>query len=167
MRLTTIETERLRLHPLSVADAADMVAVLADESLYEFTGGEPPDLDTLQRRYRSQVAGSGADDEIWCNWIIHTTVDAAAVGFVQADVNTTSTELAWVVGIAAQGTGIGTEAATAVREWLAGEGVERFCAHIRPDHLASQLVAERIGLTRTGELDDDGEEIWASAAAPG
>ena len=34
-----ISTERLDLVPLTVEDADEMVTVLADEGLYEFTGG--------------------------------------------------------------------------------------------------------------------------------
>jgi RimJ/RimL family protein N-acetyltransferase len=47
-------------------------------------------------------------------------------------------------------------------EWLVGQGVSRVTAHIHPRHIASQRVALAIGLTVTGELDDEGEAIWAS-----
>jgi hypothetical protein len=47
-----IRTTRLVLQPLDPPDAAEMVDVLADPLLYEFTGGEAPDFDTLERRYR-------------------------------------------------------------------------------------------------------------------
>ena len=54
-----ITTRRLVLHPLAVADAAEMAEVLADLDLYVFTGGEPPTLGELETRYAWQVKGSG------------------------------------------------------------------------------------------------------------
>ena len=51
---------QLLLCPLTVADAAEMVEVLADPTLYAFTGGEPPTLAELEQRYARQVAGQAA-----------------------------------------------------------------------------------------------------------
>jgi len=157
-----IETERLVLHPLKVGDADEMLAVLADGSLYEFDGGEPPTLDSLRTRYRHQVSGSGTPDEIWLNWIIRTAENDRAVGFVQADLVGDTAELGWLVGVADQGTGVATESASAVTDWLVGHGVRRIEAHIQCDHLASLAVAERLGLSDTGAVDADGEMVWAS-----
>ncbi|MEX1005140.1 MAG: GNAT family N-acetyltransferase [Acidimicrobiia bacterium] len=56
--------------------------------------------------------------------------------------------------------GYATEASVAMRNWLAGQGVVRFTAHIHPDHSASIAVATKLGLHPTGELDDKGEMIW-------
>ena len=163
MILSTIETERLELRPLRVSDAGEMVPVLADATLYEFTGGEPPSLEALKHRYRSQTAGSGEPDEIWCNWIIRTKIDARAVGVVQTTITGRSADIAWVIGVSYQGRGLATEAAKVVCDWLTRNGVTRIEAHIHPQHVASQTVAARSGLVRTGESDSDGEEIWASA----
>jgi len=51
-------SERLLLEPLAVDHAAGMVDVLADPSLYEYTGGEAPSLDLLDGRYAAQTVGS-------------------------------------------------------------------------------------------------------------
>lgn len=45
--------------------------------------------------------------------------------------------------------------------WMATQGIGRLIAHIHPDHHASAKVARAVGLTPTGELDADGERIWA------
>ena len=155
-----INSDRLQLTPLRAADAAEMVEVLADQELYRFTGGEPPSLDQLHQLYHRQSAGSGRDDEIWHNWVIR--LDGKAIGYVQATVKHTTADLAWVVGSSAQGFGYGTKAATAMRDWLASHQVQRFTAHIHPDHAASAAIAAKLGLEPTGEIDDDGEMIWAS-----
>jgi len=40
-------------------------------------------------------------------------------------------------------------------------GIGRLVAHIHPDHIASGKVASTLGLHRTGEIDSDGEVVWA------
>lgn len=150
------------LRPLRVGDAAEMVTVLADSSLYEFTGGTPPTASELTDRYRQQIAGPGEPGEQWCNWIIRERPDERAVGFVQATVVGDLADLAWVLGAPDQGRGIATEAVVAVRNWLVENSIRRIEAHIHPGHRASGAVAERIGMARTGECDDDDEEIWAA-----
>jgi RimJ/RimL family protein N-acetyltransferase len=158
--LSKIVTERLELWPLAMSDVDEMVAVLADEALYEFTGGEAPTREALQQRYHRQLAGPTNQGEYWLNWITRTKADQHAVGFTQATVVGRSADVAWLVGIKDQGLGIATEAAHAVGSWLASIGIEHLRAHIHPLHAGSQAVATRLGMHRTGELDQEGEEIW-------
>lgn len=161
---TELRTDRLVLTPLEVEDAAEMVTVLADPALYEFTGGSPPSLDKLEHRYRAQVIGPPRSEEVWHNWILRLLGPKTAIGFVQATVVGGSAELAWVVGLAWQGRGYAIEGAMAMRDWLAAMGTTRFTAHIHPDHHASGKVAIAIGLHRTTEVDKDGEVIWIATA---
>lgn len=155
-----IRTDRLTLRPLVPSDAAEMVEVLADPELYTFTGGEAPDLETLEQRYRAQVGGPPDGDEIWLNWIARSNQDHRAVGFVQATVVHQAADVAWVVGAKHQRRGFASEAAQAMSRWLAANGVRHITAHIHPRHVASQKVAIAIGLSATGETDKDGETIW-------
>ena len=161
-----IATRRLVLDPLAVTDATEMVEVLADPVLYEFTGGAPPTLAELETRYTRQVEGSGNPGEIWCNWIVRRAVDRRAVGFVQATVIADAADLAWLIGVAYQGHDFASEAAQAMSDWLVGHGIDRsrLTAHIHPEHQASQIVAGRIGLHPSEEIDDDGETVWTSAS---
>ncbi len=163
--LPSVKTERLVLRPLRVSDAAEMVKVLADSSLYEFTGGEPPTVSELVNRYQQQTAGPGMPGEHWCNWIICVGSRGRAVGFVQATIVGDVADLAWVLGADDQGRGFATEAVIAVYDWLAENSVRRIEAHIHPRHETSQAVAQRIGMVRTGECDDEDEEIWAAELA--
>src|SRR6186997_2949455 len=57
-----IRTQRLELVALRMADAEEMVTVLADPALHEFTGGQPASLDELRGRYTSWAGGSGSVD---------------------------------------------------------------------------------------------------------
>jgi RimJ/RimL family protein N-acetyltransferase len=61
--------------------------------------------------------------------------------------------------------GLASEAAAALVAWaLTQPGVQRVRATIRPDHVASQGVAERAGLRRTGRIEQDPDEgpveVW-------
>lgn len=158
----SIETARLRLDPLSVDDADEMARVLADPSLYLFTGGEPPDVEALRARYEAQVRGRSPDGtETWRTWIVRLRATGEAIGYVQATIVDVRREadLAWVLGPDAQGRGLATEAASAVVARLADDGVARFTAHVRADHAASEGVARRIGLRPTDRVED-GERVW-------
>ena len=89
-----------------------------------------------------------------------------AVGFVQGTVTGDSSDVAWVGGVEWQGRGYASEAASAMCDWLATEGVQRFTAHIHPGHLASQRVAAFLGMQATDEIDEDGEAVWAAVRGP-
>ena len=51
----------ITLEPLRVDHASEMVEVLGDPALYEFTGGESPTLDELTARYAHQIGGASPD----------------------------------------------------------------------------------------------------------
>jgi len=148
---------------LRPADADEMVAVLGDPALHEFTGGRPATLDELRGRYTSWASGSGSSDELWLNWVVRRRIDSAAVGAVQATVlrpdKVPTSDVAWTVGIGWQGHGYATEAAVALVQWLFECGSETVIAHIHPDHSASARVAAATGLRPTDRLVD-GEIEW-------
>ena len=155
-----IKTDRLVLEPLRVQHADEMVDVLADPTLYEFTGGEPPGLAELRERYQWQVRGRSPDgSEEWLNWIIRLTADGRVIGFVQATIVDGHADVAWVVGVAWHGHGYATEAARAMIDSLSANGVQAVTAHIHADHAASAAVASRLGLVPTNEIED-GEIVW-------
>ena len=150
------------LESLRVEHADEMWSVLADQALYEFTGGEPPSRDALDERYRAQVAGSGRPEERWHNWIVRRTDSDEAIGFVQATAVDGVADIAWLVGVRHQGQGLAVQAVRAMVDELESSDVRRFTAHVHGDHQRSQRVASAVGLERTGAVDDDGEEIWGN-----
>jgi RimJ/RimL family protein N-acetyltransferase len=143
-----------------------MVEVLSNRDLYLFTGGDPPDLAGLEAQYEAQVTGPSLGEEVWHNWILRPNDTGEAVGFVQATVIGDSADVAWVVGVDWQGRGFASEAAAAMCNWLATQGVEKFTAHVHPGHAASQRVAASLGMQATDKIDSDGEVVWASPARP-
>lgn len=156
-----IRTERLVLEPLQLEHAGEMVDVLADPALYEFTGGSAPSQEELRERYRLQAAGRSHDgSEEWLNWIVRLAEDGRAIGFVQATIVDGRADIAWLIGIAWQGQGFATEAARALVEWLdAREDVGIITTHIKHGHHASAVVASRAGLSPTEEIEN-GEVVW-------
>jgi RimJ/RimL family protein N-acetyltransferase len=162
MTTDQLSSARLRLVPLTVADAAEMVGVLSGDALYAFTGGAPPGLDELRARYAGQVAGRSPDGrEEWRNWILRRQPGGQAVGYVQATITGEGrrAEIAWVVGLEWQGQGYATEAARALVSWLDSRGAQIIQAHIHPGHAASAAVASRAGLRPSG-VAEDGEQLW-------
>ena len=164
--MTTIVTDRLELRPLVPEDADEMVSVLGDERLHDFTGGHPLPRDELRARYERRAGGWSSDGtEQWCNWILRVRPGGDAVGFVQATVTDAgaAATVAWVVGVPWQGQGYAAEAAAAVAGWLAGAGVRTIEAHIHPDHEASGRVATWAGFAPSADMVD-GEVVWRRPA---
>ncbi|MDN5896301.1 MAG: GNAT family N-acetyltransferase [Nocardioides sp.] len=160
-------TARCRLEPLKTTHARVMVDVLADPGLHEFTGGSPPTLDQLQRRYDVQSVDHSADgQQWWCNWIVTVQGEGCPVGYVQATVapfgGVLQADVAWVIRLADQGRGLATEAARGMIGWLERHGVVRYAAYIHPEHAASAQIASRLGMHRTAATPD-GEIRWESA----
>lgn len=160
-------TEHLGLRPLALDDADAMTAVLADPSLYEFTGGEPPTHDALAHRYALQVRGSADGGERWINSIVVLGLERRPIGYVQATVplNGDPTEVAWVIGRPWQGKGYAGRAARLLLDDLARQGVNRVMAHIHPGHAASERIAKRLDMAAT-EVVVDGEVRWVGTTVP-
>lgn len=156
---------RLALRPLAVTDAGEMSRVLSDPALYDVISGEPPSEEALLERYARLVVGRSDDGSAkWVNDVV--LLDGEPVGYVQATVAghqaVTRAELAWVIGTPWQGRGAATQAARLLVDRLRRRGVVELVAHVAPGHAASQAVAHRLGMTRTGVVVDS-EERWHRA----
>ncbi|MEU6391330.1 GNAT family N-acetyltransferase [Streptomyces sp. NPDC046939] len=158
-----VTTPRLDLLPLEVAHAPEMAGVLADPALHTYIGGTPHTPDALRARYARLAAGSPDPAVTWLNWVIRLRAESCLTGTVQATVNGSVAEVAWVVGTPWQGRGIAGEAARGLVDWLAATGFSRtVIAHIHPDHHASAAVARSAGLAPT-DVVEDGETRWSRA----
>ena len=157
-----LSSARLRLVPVTVADAGEMVHVLSGAALYAFTGGSPPGPDELRARYARQAAGLAAQDPVAPLLLAVGRVPGGeAIGYVQATITGAGrrAEIAWVVGLDWQGRGYATEAARALVTWLDARGTTVIQAHIHPGHAASAAVAWRAGLRPAGTFQA-GEQLW-------
>jgi RimJ/RimL family protein N-acetyltransferase len=159
-----LATERLLLTPLIPIDADELVELLNDRRLYQFTGGYPPQLDELRSRFEGWAGRLSPDGrERWLNWVIRERPTKRAVGTLQATIRTGDiapvAEVAWVLGVHAQGHGYASEGARALVAHLLARGVGDIIAHIHPDHDASARVAAAIGMQPTEEWSE-GERLW-------
>lgn len=160
-----LDADGLRLEPLHVDHAEEMATVLDDTRLHTWTGGGPATVEQLRARYARQVRGRSEDGrQAWLNWVVRSTRDGAALGYVQATVEVGDdrpvAHLAWVVGVPHQGAGVGRRAAAPMLAWLRSKGVSRFVADVHPSHAASRAIVRALGMRETGEVVD-GEDRWA------
>ena len=159
-------TERLDLEPLTADHAAELAPVLDDDALHEFTGGAPLDAAALTERYARLAARRSPDGrQLWGNWVMRVRGTGMAVGTMQVTLPAGGpavgpAEVAWVVGVRAQGRGYAREAACGLVALLREAGWT-VAANIHPAHLASQRVARAAGLSPTAEVRD-GEIRWAA-----
>lgn len=163
-----IITARLVLRPLRIDDAEEMVGVLADLALHEFTGGRPASLEALNEQYASWVRGSGSATELWLNWIVRRRDDEVAIGTVQATCasgDRCEALVAWTIGTPWQRQGYASEATCGLLLWLRNQGIDSVVAHVHTDHAASIAVATRAGLQATDDVVD-GETVWRLEMEP-
>ena len=86
-------TTSIALRPLSVTDAPEMAAVLADPELYRYTGGEPPSVEGLERQYAVQTRGHSSDgSELWLNHIVVAGPEQEAVSYTHLTLPTIAAE---------------------------------------------------------------------------
>ena len=119
-------------------------------------------LDDVRARIRHWESRQSPDrDEIWLNWTVRLKEEGAAIGRLQATVKEDTAEMAWVVGHRYRSLGYASEASGCVARWLSKYfNLREVRANIHPDNKASQRVAEKIGLSRSGAFANEGEEVW-------
>jgi RimJ/RimL family protein N-acetyltransferase len=160
------QTARLAVEPIEAATADEVFPLLDDTALHRFTGDAPLGRDELRARYARLASRRSPDGaEIWGNWLLRERDSGLAVGTLQATLPAGGPAagpalVAWVIGTAAQGRSLASEAASSLVSRLSAEGW-RVCADIHPEHAASQGVARHAGLLPTGEVVD-GEIRYAS-----
>jgi RimJ/RimL family protein N-acetyltransferase len=161
-RAGMLETPRLRLVPTTVEHAAAFADVLEDPILHRHIGGDHrsrADWAAQLQIWSTRASPDGRQQ--WLNWAVGLLDDGTVIGWLQATVEDGHADIAFVIGMAWQGHGYAIEAAGAVVAHLLRHGVLRVGASIAPANRPSQSVVARLGFTRTGETDDDGEERWA------
>jgi len=166
--LREVDDARLKLIPQIRDHAREMHGLLNDPALYAYTGGGPPDsLEWLVNRFRLLESRRSPDGkQLWLNWVIREKASGRLVGYVQATVDGSTADAAWVIGTAHQGRGHATRAARLMLGELERMGVRQLTCHVNRQHTASIRVAEKLGFADTGSIED-GEAVFSQRLSTG
>lgn len=160
MTLPVIETGRLVLRALTMADWEPYAAMWADPRVTTFIGGEPRPRPLAWAKFGQAVAMDGLLG--YGKWAV---VDAAGGAFFGicgfADYQRGIAELdgcpecGWAFVAECWGRGIASEAVGAAVGWADRAGIAETRCMIDRANIASARVAERCGYAAFGELPDD------------
>lgn len=145
-----IETERFRLRAPKIGDFPIYARFLIDGDLADASGDEREEawLDFCQIVASWPLRGYGS-------WTADNR-QGRAVGavVVNHEFGDPEVELGWAVTADAEGQGVATETAGAVRSHLFGAmGFDTLVSYIDPVNLRSVAVAERLGATRDPQAE--------------
>lgn len=139
-------TDRLRFRLMTMADLADITAVL--HAFDPYRGDRPPSTRKDGVRWIEWQESNYAEHDFGL-WVVETH-DGDFVGdcgLTMQDVEgTPHVEVGYHVMPEVRRRGYATEAARAVRDCAAAAGVDHLVALIRPDNIPSQGVARNLGM---------------------
>ncbi|SMY06224.1 GNAT family N-acetyltransferase [Flavimaricola marinus] len=147
-----IETERLRLRPAEIDDFGTYADIYSSP---RWDHGEPFDDEDIWLDFCQLVAG----------WLLRgiglmavtDQGDDALLGFVliNHEYGDPEIELGWMLTAQAEGKGIATEAATAIRRHGEQLGLTSLVSYIGPTNTRSARVAMRMGAQRDASAEAD------------
>lgn len=153
-RLAIVETERLRLQPLTEADAADVFPLMDDPEVMAYWDvPEIDDPDVVAEVVRAQVAGMAEGRAIY--WSIRGLADGRFVGccdLSDIDRRHKRAEVGFMLGRGAWGQGYAQEAMQAVLAYAATSGLRRLTARTHLGNRRSEALLEKLGFREEGLL---------------
>jgi ribosomal-protein-alanine N-acetyltransferase len=160
--IPVIETARLRLRPLTLADAdAYHAAILSDPDVMRYLpGGQPLPRDRAGFTIQCQI-DNWARDGIGL-WAVERAEDGRLIGHcgLMHLPDSTEIEVAYALAQSVWGQGFAPEAAhAALRFGFEERGLARIVAVAVPANVASQRVMEKIGMTNEGLQPAYGTEL--------
>jgi RimJ/RimL family protein N-acetyltransferase len=158
--MRTIAGERLLLRPWEDRDADFLLDLESRWEVVRFLGPDPRTLSTRAEALASIAHRRTVDHPIRGIWVITTAAEGRPVGNLVLDVAPRSAgepsggpddvEIGWHLHPDDWGHGYATEAARAVLGDAFSRGLARVIALTNLDHLASQAVCRRLGMTHLG-----------------
>jgi ribosomal-protein-alanine N-acetyltransferase len=149
-----LETERLTLRALTVADGADVHQLMSDPEVmahWDLAAIDDPDLTDVI--VASQV--QAADDGKAYYWAATRTADALFLGLVDlSDIDRWHhrAEIGFMLGREAWGQGYGAEAMAAVVTFAASLGLKRLTARTHVGNERSEALLRKLGFEQEGYL---------------
>ncbi len=167
-----IETDRLVLRPLALADLGPMHDVYADREVMRYIGRGGAHSETIEESERRlQRLIDHQEKHGFSLWAVTDRASGTVMGdagLILYAHRGPEIELGYRLAKAYWGRGYATEAA---RAWLAHGfetlGLKRIVAVTHPEHVASQRVLEKIGMRREGTADYNGKNVLLFSAAAG
>ncbi len=150
-----LQTPRLRLEPILISHASEMVEVLKDPSLYEFVPQDPPTLSKLEKTYEFwSKRSSPSGDEIWLNWAARLISSGELIGHFQAGLKAgPDSNIAYTVAQKHQCQGYALEALVGIFNFLEQEmGSKSVKAWIDTRNEKSIRLVEKLGMKRVGYI---------------
>lgn len=162
-RLPILETERLRLDPLTFEDAGAIFPILGDpEVLSYWDAPEPDDPDVVSHVVRAQVEAMQAGRAM--HWSMRTLAEGGFVGcfdLTDIDRRHRRAEVGFMLDREAWGQGYGLEAMRTVIAHAASNGLRKLGARTHLGNRRSEAVLETLGFEEEGllrgHLLEDGE----------
>ena len=161
-----LQADRLTLRAHQLSDFPDTAALWADPEVVRFIGGRPLTQEESWARflrYMGHWAALGFG--YWTVWETASGRFVGEVGFADYKRDLEPSlggvpEAGWVLSSWAAGRGYATEAVMAALAWADGAlpGSSTVCI-VRPDHLGSIRVAEKVGFAATRRACYKGEPI--------
>jgi ribosomal-protein-alanine N-acetyltransferase len=153
-RPAILETERLRLSPLTEADLAHIFPLIDDPEVLAFWDvPEIDDPDVVTEVIRGRIAAMEAGQAN--HWTIRTLADDAFIGtcdLSEIDRRHKRAEVGFVLARGAWDQGYGQEAMQAVVAYAASTGIRRLTARTYLGNRRSEAVLERLGFEEEGLL---------------
>ena len=153
-RLPILETERLRLDPLAVGDAAAMFPIMGDpEVMAWWDVPEINDPDVVDELIAGQVDEMQSGRAIY--WAMRTIVDGEFLGtcdLSDIDRRHRRAEIGFLLGRNAWGQGYALEAMRTVVAYAATSGLRKLSARTHLGNLRSDHLLEKLGFTEEGML---------------
>ncbi len=156
-----IRTERLVLRPHVMEDAPALHRLFGvDESMFAYTGWNPfVTVEAAEEMLTDVIKGYEEDDHAY-GWAI--TMDGGIVGIIDAydyDEHLRTAELGISIAKDHWGEGLGTEALTALLEYLKSEeDLDAVFAWCAADNIGSKTIMEKSGMT-LARVDKDAIEV--------
>ena len=144
--------ERIYLQELTEQDLPELYRIY---HLPEVTGFLQEMTDSLEAEQERLAAYRTAYRFYGCGlWGIYLREDDRLIGVCGVEVKE-GPELGYVLDPLYCGVGYATEAATIAMRYAVSQGYETIWARIHPDNVASLCVAERLGMKRDSEREND------------
>lgn len=153
-RLPILETERLRLEPLTADDAVDVFPLMDDPEVMHFWDSpELDDPDVVAEIVRSQVATMHAGGAIY--WAVRTLDGANFLGvwdLSEIDRRHRRAEVGFMLHREAWGQGYAAEAMRTVLAYAAVSGLRKLVARTHLGNRRSESLLEKLGFKEEGLL---------------